>query len=92
MLEDTLRKALDVSSFYVFILKGNDVGRVEVNEVDRVDFRYIRKCLDKGDSVFISRKKQHLPFRSNIKSDAQVIANEIAGEEAKLKPWFIRHV
>jgi hypothetical protein len=92
MLEDTLRKALDVPSFYVFILKGDDDGRIEVNEVDRVDFHYIRQCLEKGDSVFISRKRQTLPLKPSIKSDARSIADEIAGEEAKLKPWFIRHV
>lgn len=92
MLEDTLRKALGIPRFYVFVLKEDNDGRVEVNEVDRVDFRYVRECLDRGESVFISRKKEQLRFKPSIKSGMHSIADEITGEETKLKPWFIRHV
>jgi len=63
--------------FQLFFLKNDSTQNVEVIELDEVDFEEVKSHLERGDSVFITRKQKQ-------KSDMNFIAYEAIKE-----PWYL---
>ena len=64
----------------MFFLKDDEKQSVEVKEVEEIDFIEVKKHIEQGESVFITRKrKQEL--------DASLIAGENAAEL-----WYFSHI
>jgi len=61
----------------LFFLKNDETQNVEVVEVDEIDFEEVKSRLERGESVFITRKREQ-------KSDMNFIAYEIVKE-----PWYL---
>jgi len=61
----------------LFFLKNDETQNVEVVEVDEIDFEEVKSRLEKGESVFITRKQEQ-------KSDMNFIAYDLAKE-----PWYL---
>jgi hypothetical protein len=67
----------DKLGFRIFFL-GNEEGDVEVMEVDEVDFENIKRRLENGESIFLSRIQQQESkpdFSINLEKD----------------PWYFTH-
>lgn len=68
------------SVFQLFFLKNDKKQSVKVVEVEEIDFKEVKKSIELGESVFITRKhKQKLK------------PNMIASEKAT-EPWFFTHI
>jgi hypothetical protein len=65
------------SPLQLFFLKNDENQNVEVVEVDEIDFEEVKSRLEKGESVFITRKQEQ-------KSDMNFIAYDIVRE-----PWYL---
>jgi len=65
------------TSLQLFFLKNDETQNVEVVEVDEIDFEEVKSRLERGESVFITRKREP-------KSDMNFIAYETAKE-----PWYL---
>jgi hypothetical protein len=63
--------------FQMFFLKNDEKQSVESIEVDEIDFEEVKKRLEKGESVFLSKKENRKP---NV--------NFIAYEQVK-EPWYL---
>ena len=63
--------------FQLFFLKTDSTQNVEVIESDEVNFEEVKNHLERGDSVFITRKQKQ-------KSDMNFIAYEVIKE-----PWYL---
>jgi len=61
----------------LFFLKNDEPQNVEVIEVDEIDFEEVKSRLEKGESVFITRKQEQT-------SDMNFIAYDLAKE-----PWYL---
>ena len=61
----------------LFFLKNDETQNVEVVEVDEIDLEEVKSRLERGESVFITRKQEQ-------KSDINFIAYETAKE-----PWYL---
>ena len=61
----------------LFFLKNDETQNVEVVEVDEIDFEEVKSRLERGESVFITRKQEQ-------KSDMNFIAYDLAKE-----PWYL---
>ena len=61
----------------LFFLKNDETQNVEVVEVDEIDFEAVKSRLERGESVFITRKQEQ-------KSDMNFIAYDLAKE-----PWYL---
>ena len=61
----------------LFFLKNDEPQSVEVVEVDEIDFEEVKSRLERGESVFITRKQEQ-------KSDINFIAYDLAKE-----PWYL---
>ena len=62
--------------FQLFFLKNDATQNVEVIELNEVNFEELKSHLERGDSVFITRKQKQ-------KSDMNFIAYEVIKE-----PWY----
>ena len=60
----------------LFFLKNDETQNVEVVEVDEIDFEEVKSRLEKGESMFITRKQEQ-------KSDMNFIAYDLVKE-----PWY----
>ena len=67
------------SRFQLFFLKDDEDQSVEVEEVEEIDFRKVKGRLEKGESVFITRKRKQ-------KLKAKLVAREELEE-----PWYFTH-
>ena len=61
----------------LFFLKNDETQNVEVVEVNEIDFEEVKSRLEKGESIFITRKQEQ-------KSDMNFIAYDLAKE-----PWYL---
>ena len=68
------------SVFQLFFLLNNENQDIEVVEVEEIDFTEVEKRLEKGESVFITRKR---------KQKLEPIL--VAGEET-VEPWYFTHL
>lgn len=68
------------SVFQLFFLLNNENQDIEVVEVEEIDFTEVKKRLEKGESVFITRKR---------KQKLEPIL--VAGEETA-DPWYFYHI
>ncbi len=57
-LEDMLEIKEDKQPFQLFFLKDRDERAIEIIELERIDFDYIKRRLDNGESVFIMRSSK----------------------------------
>lgn len=60
----------------LFFLKNDETQNVEVVEVDEIDLEEVKSRLERGDSVFITRKQEQ-------KSEMNFIAYDLVKE-----PWY----
>jgi hypothetical protein len=63
----------------LFFLKNDETQNVEVIEVNEIDFEEVKSHLERGESVFITRKREQT-------SDMDFIAYDIVKE-----PWYFIH-
>jgi copper(I)-binding protein len=68
------------SVFQLFFLINNEKQDIEVVEVSEIDFTEVKKRLEKGESVFITRKRKQ-------KLEPILVAGE---ETADL--WYFNHI
>jgi hypothetical protein len=61
----------------LFFLKNDETQNVEVVEVDEIDFEEVKSRLERGESIFITRKREQT-------SDMNFIAYETVKE-----PWYL---
>jgi copper(I)-binding protein len=66
--------------FQLFFLINNKNQDIEVVEISEIDFTEVKRRLEKGDSVFITRKR---------KQELEPIL--VAGEETA-DPWYFYHI
>ena len=60
----------------LFFLKNDETQNVEVVEVDEIDLEEVKSRLERGESVFITRKQEQ-------KSEMNFIAYDLVKE-----PWY----
>ena len=66
--------------FQLFFLRDNEDQSVEVEEVEEIDFREVKKHLENGESVFITLKRKDKSEKSLVK------------EEGVAEAWYFTHV
>jgi len=66
--------------FQLFFLKNDEDPSTEVVEVEEIDFTEVKKHLERGESVFITRKRKQ-----------KLSLSQIASEDA-IEPWYFSHV
>jgi len=59
--------------FQLFFLKYDEEQSVEVEEVEEIDFTEVKKHIERGESVFITRKREE-------RLDASLVAEENMAE------------
>ena len=59
--------------FQLFFLKDDQNQSVEVEEVEEIDFTEVKKRIERGESVFITHKREE-------KLDASLVAEENVAE------------
>ena len=78
-----LRSVIEVDKekplFQLFFLKDDDKS-VEVVEVEEVDFREVERRLKRGESVFITRKRE------------QELKASLVAMEDTAEPWCFTHI
>lgn len=78
-----LRKVVEIDKekpmFQLLFLKDHEDQFVEVLEVEEIDFREVKKRLEQGESVFITRKRKQ-------KLKARLVASEDVAEL-----WYFTH-
>ena len=77
MLRTAIKNRKKETPFQLFFLKNDENQNVEVTEVNEIDFEEVKSRIERGESVFITRKREH-------KSDMGFIAYDIAKE-----PWYL---
>ena len=65
------------AAFQLFFLKNDATQNVELIELNEINFEEIKKHLERGDSVFITRKREQ-------KSNMNFIAYDVVKE-----PWYL---
>ncbi len=65
------------TALQLFFLKNDETQNVEVVEVNEIDFEEVKSRLERGESIFITRKQEQT-------SDMNFIAYEIVKE-----PWYL---
>ena len=75
MMRNVIENKKKETPFQMFFLKNDKNQSVKVTEVDEIDFEEAKSRLEKGESVFITRKREQ-------KSDVNFIADELVKE-----PW-----
>ena len=76
-MKPVIKNRTKETPFQLFFLENNATQNIETIEVDEIDFKEVKRRLENGESVFIT-KKEHKPN-----------ANFIAYEQVK-EPWYIR--
>jgi len=68
------------SVFQLFFLINNKNQDIEVVEVEEIDFTEVQRRLEKGESIFITRKRKQKsePIRASSKET--------------LEPWYFTHL
>ena len=66
--------------FQLFFLKDDEDQSIEVVEVEEIDFTEVKKRIEQGESVFITRKRKQ-----------KLNPNLISSEEAT-EPWYFSHI
>ena len=77
MLRNIMENKKKETHLQLFFLKNDETQNVEVVRVGEVDLEEVKSRLEKGESIFISRKQEQ-------KSDMNLIAYEIAKEPGYL--------
>ena len=67
-------------AFQLFFLLNNENQDIEVVEVKEIDFTEVKNRLEKGESVFITRKRKQ-------KLEPILVANE-----ETVDPWYFTHL
>jgi len=62
--------------FQLFFLKNDDDLSVEVEEVEEIDFTEVKRHIEQGESVFITRKRK------------QEFNTILAAMEDAAEPWY----
>jgi len=75
MMRNVIENKKKETPFHMFFLKNDKNQSVEVAEVDEIDFEEDKSRLERGESVYITRKREQ-------KSDVNFIADELVKE-----PW-----
>jgi hypothetical protein len=68
------------SAFQLFFLPKNKKQDIEVIEVDEIDFIEVKNRLEKGESIFITRKRK------------QELEPILVASEEKVEPWYFTHL
>jgi hypothetical protein len=66
-----------VTPFQMFFLKNDETQNVEVVEVNEIDLEEMKSHIERGESIFITRKQEQKP-------DMNFIAYALAKE-----PWYL---
>ena len=66
--------------FYLFFLKDDENQKVEVEEVEEIDFETVKRRLEQGESVFITRKRK------------QRLNTSLVTRENTAEPWYFSHI
>ena len=66
--------------FQLFFLRNNENQSVEVEEVEEIDFREVKKHLENGESVFITLKRKE-------KLETGLVKGEGVAES-----WYFTHI
>ena len=77
MLRNVLENKKKEAAFQLFFLDNDLAQSVEVVEVDEVEFEEVKRRLEKGESVFITHKREQKP-------DVNFIAYEQVKEHGTL--------
>ena len=77
---DPVESNRENSVFQLFFLLNNENQGIEVVEVEEIDFTEVEKRLEKGESVFITRKRKQ-------KSEPILVASE-----ETVEPWYFTHL
>ena len=79
MLRSVMENKKEKLTYQVFFLKNDEDQGVEVVEGEEIDLEEVKRRLERGESVFITRKEQ-------IKARASRVANK---EE---DPWYLSRI
>jgi len=63
--------------FQLFFLKNNDDLNVEVEEVEEIDFTEVKRHIEQGESVFITRKRK------------QEFSTTLVAKEEAAELWYL---
>jgi hypothetical protein len=66
--------------FQLFFLINNEKQDIEVVEVRKINFTKVKKRLEKGESVFITRKRK------------QKLEPILVASEETTDPWYFNHI
>jgi hypothetical protein len=77
MLGNIVENKKKETPLQLFFLKNDETQSVEVVELDEIDFEEVKSRLERGESVFITRKREQ-------KSDMNFIVYETVKE-----PWYL---
>ena len=77
MMRNVIENKKKETPFHMFFLKDDKNQSVEVVEVDQIDFEEVKSRLERGESVYITRKREK-------KTDINFIAYELVKE-----PWYL---
>jgi len=67
-------------TFQVFFLKNDEDQGVEVIECEEIDFEEVKRRLERGESVFITRKQEPKARTSRITN------------KAEKDPWYLSRI
>ncbi len=68
--------------FRLFLLKNDEKQSIEVEEVAEIDFNEVKKHIDHGESVFITRKREQ---KQNPSASGNVALNMHKGDRTHRK-------
>jgi hypothetical protein len=77
---DPVESNRENSIFQLFFLLNNENQDIEVVDVEEIDFTEVKNRLEKGESVFITRKRKQ-------KSEPILVASE-----ETVEPWYFTHL
>ena len=77
MMRKVIENKKKQAPFQMFFLRNDENQSVESIEVNEIDFEEVKKHLEKGESVLLSKKEKRKPD-----------VNFIAYEQVK-EPWYI---
>lgn len=80
MIKNVIDQKNKEKPFQMFFLKNDQNETVETTEVDEIEFEYVKRRLERGESVFITHKPEHKP-------NMRFIAYEPITE-----PWYFIHI
>jgi hypothetical protein len=69
----------ETSLFQLFFLREDKNQSVDVEEVEKIDFRRVKERLERGESVFIKRVRK------------QLFSTTFPAREETTKPWYFTH-